>query len=268
MDQTLLQNFADYLSTVSADDLRAEIASPHRLLLESATYRGKQFEIVYAPFDWINPDARLVVVGITPGRQQTENALLEAQRHLRAGASMDIAARAAKSFASFSGPMRTALVAMLDAVGVPRLMGIESTATLWTTDVDQIHFTSALRYPVFVNAENYTGTPSMVRTPLLRAYLDRWLVAEMKALPNAIFVPLGPKVAEALEHAGKQAGIDSARVLTGLPHPSGANAERIACFLGTKSPERASGKTNGFALLKARKTLEEKLRRIPAFATT
>jgi hypothetical protein len=33
-------------------------------------------------------------------------------------------------------------------------------------------------------------------------------------------------------------------VLNGLPHPSGANAERIAYFLGKKAKESLSVKTN------------------------
>jgi hypothetical protein len=38
--------------------------------------------------------------------------------------------------------------------------------------------------------------------------------------------------------------VDERNVLTGMPHPSGANAERIAYFLGTKRREYLSIKTN------------------------
>jgi len=46
-----------------------------------------------------------------------------------------------------------------------------------------------------------------------------------------LFKPLGPKVAQVFEMLIKQGVLDSNQILFGLPHPSGANAERIAYFL-------------------------------------
>jgi hypothetical protein len=46
----------------------------------------------------VNTGASVVIVGITPGRRQARNALLEAHKHLHAGDGYEIAARAAKSF--------------------------------------------------------------------------------------------------------------------------------------------------------------------------
>ena len=74
----------------------------------------------YAPFEHIQHSAKVVIVGITPGEQQARNALLEARRQLIAGASQAMALSKAKVFASFSGPMRANLVAMLDHVGLHR----------------------------------------------------------------------------------------------------------------------------------------------------
>lgn len=42
----------------------------------------------------------------------------------------------------------------------------------------------------------------------------------------------------------KQGKVKTDRVLSGLPHPSGANAERISYFLGRKAKENLSPKTN------------------------
>jgi hypothetical protein len=56
--------------------------------------------------------------------------------------------------------------------------------------------------------------------------------------------------------------IETRKILDGLPHPSGANAERIACFLGTKSPEAASPKTDAHRLIAARENLRQQVRSI------
>lgn len=86
----------------------------------------------------------------------------------------------------------------------------------------------------------------------------RWFALEMKSLPEAIYVPLGPAVAAGVDAVAKGLG-QRERVLSGLPHPSGANAERIAFFLGRKNREDLSSKVEPIRLLAARAQLETKV---------
>lgn len=223
MENDLFSKYASAICSMSEAEPAAEIKRPQRLLLDSAIVRGKRIEVAYAPFDHVNLAADIVIVGVTPGRQQMGNALVEARRALKSGSSESEAMSAAKIFASFSGQMRTNLIAMLDSIGVNRLLGIESAKSLWKGDARRVHFTSALRYPVLVDSSDYSGAPSMLSTPLLREHLTKWFAGEMAALPNAVFVPLGPKVAEAVEMIARQLGLAREQVLAGLPHPSGAN---------------------------------------------
>ncbi len=259
MANDLFSEFRHALRDMSEADLLAEIALPQKLLIASDHTGARTLDVAYAPFDHVNLNADIVIVGLTPGRQQMRNALLEARRCLKAGFSDEAAKSAAKVFASFSGPMRTNLIAMLDSVGVNQALGLASTATLWGADAHRVHFTSALRYPVFVDNENYSGAPSMLSTAVLRKQLMQWFASEMAALPNAVFVPLGPKVTEAVETAAIHLGLSAARVLSGLPHPSGANAERIAFFLGRKKREDVSSKVDADRLLSCRASLEAKI---------
>ena len=57
--------------------------------------------------------------------------------------------------------------------------------------------------------------------------------------------------------------IDKNRILGGLPHPSGANAERIAYFVGRKEKSALSIKTNGAALDASRLDLTRRLQLMP-----
>jgi hypothetical protein len=88
---------------------------------------------------------------------------------------------AAKAFASFSGPLRNNLVAMLDFIGLNSWLGLQSCATLWLGDNYLVHFTSALRFPVFVDGQNYSGQPSITSTPL-RRFLAECLSEEASML--------------------------------------------------------------------------------------
>jgi hypothetical protein len=259
MSNELFSTFAPVLRDMSEAELLAEIERPSKLLIACDTFRGRQLEVAYATFDHINLDADVVIVGQTPGRQQMRNALVEAQRCLMRSKSVEEAMRAAKIFASFSGPMRANLIAMLDCIGVNRALNLSSTSSLWGSDSRRVHFTSALRYPVFVEGENYAGSPSMLSTPLLQKHLMQWFAAEMALLPNAVFIPLGPKVAEAVEAVAKHLHLSLNRILSGLPHPSGANAERIAFFLGRKSRGDISLKVDPERLVNARASLDAKI---------
>lgn len=250
----LFPRFAGVIRQLSQHQIENPL-SVRELRLGDAGIPGRNVEMVYAPFDHVNPSARIVIVGLSPGRQQAANAIRAAQRALRAGANTEVAAQRAKVFASFSGPMRSNLVAMLDAIGIARWLGVKTTATLWERDSHLIHFTSALRYPVFVNGKNWSGTPDMLRSSDMRGWLEAYTGTELSQLEDSLVVPLGPKVSAALNHLADIGRLPRDRILDGMPHPSGANAERIAYFLGKKAAADLSPKTNPSAIDAARASL-------------
>ena len=77
--------------------------------------------------------------------------------------------------------------------------------------------------------------------------------------PKRRAVSLGPKAGQALRHLAGMGLLDPARVLEGLPHPSGANGERVAIFMGRKAPEAASRQTNGPALVASARRLSAQI---------
>lgn len=250
--------FLSYIHAVQQQKIQ-NIADASSLPRSLEIDRDGDISIFYAPFDYVNPNAKLVLVGITPGLTQMRNALHEAKLQLQQGADQTSALIAAKRTGAFSGPMRPNLVAMLDHIKVNKWLGIRSCESLFQNDSSLVHTTSALRYPVFVRGENYNGTPNMTKHPLLRKYLTDYLAEEIRTLGDAIVVPLGPKVSEALEYLVHIGAIDGTRVLEGFPHPSGANAERIAYFLGRKNKDVVSKKTDPVKIDNARAALEKKM---------
>ena len=212
--------------------------------------------VTWAPFDFINRSAELVLVGMTPGRTQAANAIEALQQALAAGKTQNEALEIAKSTASFSGAMRGSLVAMLDAVGVPALFGRTTAQEFFAPGGGLVHFTSALRYPVYLaNGDNYSGAPGPLGHPVLRTMIETHLAEEAAALPKAVWVPLGKDAAASLQHLVGRGALDGRRVLSGLPHPSGANSERIAYFLGRKSRDQLSNRTKADRIDDARERL-------------
>lgn len=257
-----LARFASTIRSASEAEIRAEVTLGGRLTMDKAG----DVTVSYAPFEHVQRGARVVIVGITPGAQQAGNALVELRRKMLAGASDEAALASAKVFASFSGPMRANLVAMLDHVGLARWLGIASTALLWTARHELVNFTSALRYPVLVGGANYNGQPNMTSCEPLRRMLDTALREEAEALPGAVWIPLGPKAAAGVQHLVRMRALDPSRVLDGLPHPSGANAERVAYFVGRKAREALSVKTDPVSLDAARARVTGLVARLPPLA--
>lgn len=251
----LFRRFAPILLSVTEQEVRTDPTLNQRLLLGTAP----PLSIFYAPFDHIQTSAKIVIVGITPGLQQATNALLEAKRQLESRKPLHEALAAAKVFASFSGPMRANLITMLDFIGLNRWAKLSSAASLWAENSDLVHFTSALRYPVLLSGKNYSGSPSMSATPILRQFIERYLKEEADALSEAVWVPLGPAANVGVSHLVASGAIKPDRVLAGLPHPSGANAERIAYFVGRKQKEALSTKTNAALLDEIRDRLTKQV---------
>lgn len=199
----------------------------------------------YSVFDYVNVHAKIVVMGITPGELQANEALRVASLSLKLGHSNDEVVRRAKVAASFAGPMRSNLIALMDYVGIAQGLGITSCESFWSVNAQLVHFTSALRYPVFLNGSNYSGSnPKIPSNRFLREAVVRYTGQELNRLKGALLVPLGPAAESAAEIICEATAFPKSSVVFGLPHPSGANGERIAYFLGKKRREELSRKTN------------------------
>ena len=202
---------------------RLQVTAPELLL-----WRMGQLSIHYAPWDWVNTDAKVMLVGITAGHHQANEALSEVRRCLDAGLSSEDALRSADAVGSFSGPMRANLVSMLDGIGVAEGLGIGSCARLFDTHHHLAAHVSAIDYPVFVDGANYGGAnPPLVRHPALRALVVACLGPRVAMAPAALVLPLGKAAQAAVELLIDQGLLDRDRCVLGFPHPSGANGWRV-----------------------------------------
>lgn len=226
MDTKLFERFATVLRTDSAP-----VARDPRLLIESVG----DVAIYYAPFEYINPDARVVLVGITPGPTQMVNANNEARRALLAGRPNEEAIQMAKGVGAFSGePLRSNLINQLNHWGFHKWLGLRSCDELFSSARNLVQTTSLLRYPVFIGSEGYRGTPDMTKHSLLRKYLLSYFATEVQELKEASFLGLGPQVQKILEQLVKEGILDSKRIINGLLHPSGNCTYRINYLIGDR----------------------------------
>ena len=124
-----IDSFAPTLRGLPDDLTEAEMTRPELLL-----WTDHGWSIYYTPFERVNPAAKVLVVGLTPGRHQMWEATMAAARALREDRSIPEALEAAERTGAFAGRMRSNLVCMLDQIGVAKWLGLDSTELLWTDD--------------------------------------------------------------------------------------------------------------------------------------
>jgi hypothetical protein len=224
--------FARFAPRIAALPARAPLTRDDLLVPDFLLQREGRLAIYYAPFDFVNERAKVALVGITPGFRQMEIAHRAARRAVLAGgrSAADICARV-KYEASFAGPIRRNLVAMLDGIGLPAALGIDSCWALYGDRRDLLHTSAVVRYPVFVDGADWTGhTPPVRRSPVLQEYARDLLPGELRLAADALVVPLGKCASDAVGALAAGGALDPARCLIGLPHPSGANGHRQAQY--------------------------------------
>lgn len=188
----------------------------------------KKLEVYYTPFDYINKNAKVVIVGITPGLHQMKKAYTAVieNKHL----SEEELLHQVKKSASFEGTMRKNLTAMLDELELPRHLGISSSSELFGTASHLVYNTSILPYAVFFNHQNFNGSrPNILKTEMLLQYVKNYFIKDISTMENTFIIPLGVNVSKVLNYFYKNKPI-----LKGFPHPSGSNGHRHKQFRENK----------------------------------
>lgn len=233
--------------------------------------QGK-FGQFYAPFDWINEDADIVLIGITPGKSQAKSALKSLRGALKRGLSPSDAARIAKQSASFEGDMRDIAARLMNRFEMHKLFRLGDASELFEAASHRAHYTSLLRYPVLhwqakkrrdgtkiAGWFDYSGGDSAFSAEILLRSINLHFETEVARFKNAWLIPFGPVPAQALERMIKRGLVDPDRVLPGINHPSGTQWNRHNCQLNTSHDHSACGRNVGCETIRDRSAQLEKI---------
>ena len=178
-------------------------------------------EIYYAPFDYINPKAKIVIIGITPGLQQ----MIQSFQAIKDGKSL----REVKDLSSFKGSMRTTLVKLLDELKINKILKIQSCESLFNINNKYLHSTSLVKYPVFDKGKNYSGV-NILKKKILLDFIEDNFLKELEVFQGSIIVPLGNSVSSTIDYLNTKHQLKLKCFLKGFPHPSGLNARKNIQF--------------------------------------
>ena len=150
----------ELLRTLSAQELEGEVKSPNllRKYPASGSVDPDGIEILWAPFDYVNPKARLLIVGVTPGPEQAIRSYRAVRDAFAKGLDPQNNLEKIKAEASFRGKViEPNLMSLLEHSGVAERVGIDNIDLLWTDEAPKVHFTSTIRYPTFIHGALYNN---------------------------------------------------------------------------------------------------------------
>jgi hypothetical protein len=194
----------------------------------------------YIPFEHIERDARLVLVGITPGPTQLALSYEEAARLIRAGASEEVILREAKRVAGFGGSsMRPNLLRMLKYFDFADIYGLPEAEALWGSHAQLLHSTSVVPHAAFRKDKMFAGSfAEVMASPIFRESFLRDFVGSIPELnPGANFVALGQTPRDALDWCVTNGHLGHDQVLGAFAHPSTSGGSTVDVYLGLKRIE-------------------------------
>jgi len=226
----MFENYCKKIKSLDAFEKKDILNKEFELFCEN------NMKIYYAPHnEIINENAKVFIVGITPGWTQTSIAYKTAHEGLVKKLDYNSIKKECKKNSRFAGSMRKNLIEMLDELNLNKKLNIDTCLKLFGDEDNLLHTTSIIPHPVFINNKNYTGSnPKILDNEILRAYLEKYFYKEVEKLPNALIIPLGKAVEEILEIMISEELVRREQCLLGFPHPSGANGHRKKQFESNK----------------------------------
>jgi len=231
MEQNLpiLKDYVEVIRQLPAKNkyTKEELLIPDLLVEESG-----QIALYYAAHnESFNRNAKIFMIGITPGFAQMEKSIVACKKALEENKPLEEIPYLCKKEGRFAGVLRKNISQMLDEIGLNQCLQISSTMDLFDTDDYLMHTTSLIPYPTFVKGKNYTGhTPELIKNAFLMQYVRANIDRQVEMLKDALYVPMGRCVEEVLKLYIEEGKLKEEQCLIGFPHPSGANVNRKKQF--------------------------------------
>ena len=183
----------------------------------------KKFIFEPTGFNYVNSEAEVVIVGITPGNSQSK------------GERKKMSPKEIKRTYAFKGGIRKNIVKMLDYIGINTLLGIKTCMSLWEEHFGRVELTSLLKDATYVIKSSgktmFKDTKEIAKSVLLTEKFETGFVRDCAQYKKAkIFVACGQGVYEELLKL-KDRGIITAPIVA-IAHPSGNNAMRVLYYMG------------------------------------
>lgn len=229
---TYLPHLEQYYDKIKNLPLKKTYTREELVVPDFLVAAEKEIELYYCTHnEYVNPKAKIFIVGITPGFTQMSQSISTARACIEQNKSLEEMIYLCKKEGRLAGALRKNVIEMLDALELPRELGIQSAKALFDEREDLLHTTSMIPFAAFVKGKNYTGhSPQLLKNEFLMRYVEAHLYPQVALMKDALIIPLGKCVEEVMKVLIAKGCIDENKCLLGFPHPSGANVNRKKQF--------------------------------------
>lgn len=199
----------------------------HVSVIDKPIVVGKHgaYSASYVPFEHTNTNARLVLVGTTPGHTHIKRAAELTAIMLRARQPGLVIQREHKRQVEMGDPLaRPNLLRMLDHFLIPSLVGVPNAATLWDDRFDTIQPLALLPLATTRRGLAFDGSfDEVLDVTLLREQFEALFMARVRqARRDALYIAFGRTAWAALAHAATAGIIQPRQMLGMMPVPTRA----------------------------------------------
>ncbi|MBT2681033.1 hypothetical protein J7E38_18745 [Bacillus sp. ISL-35] len=231
-----MARLVEYIDKIAELPLKESYSRDELLTQEFLLANERRLAVYYCTHnEYVNPNAKVFIVGITPGFQQMSKSIAVARSLIEERFPVSDIPYFCKREARFSGVLRNHIIEMLDDLGLQNWLSLESCSHLFNEKDNLLHTTSLIPYAVFNDGKNYTGhNPKILKNNMLLNFLKSYFEPQAAMLRNALVIPLGKSVEEIMRVYVSEGLLEENNILFGFPHPSGANGHRLQQFTSNK----------------------------------
>jgi len=188
--------------------------------------KNREYKIEKSYMNYVNPQASLIIVGLTPGNTQIEGA----------NTNCDNDPKYKKEHAFKGTTMRNNIIKILSKIDVDKIKNIEVSEDMWNSYPDNnVEFTSILKDAVYYKQKeqwkmlNKITLNQIENNSNLENCFDNGFKKDVQSYKKAkIWIACGSSVASILR------GMELQGTIIEIPHPSGANNGRIKIYLDSQ----------------------------------
>ena len=138
------QHLENYIDTIKKFPIKKKYTKDELLIPKLLVEKEGDIEIYYAPHnEYINPKAKIFIVGITPGFEQMSTAIAEARVCIEEDIPLQVMKYRCKVAGRFSGSLRHNLIALLNQLNLKDYLKIDDASQLFEEADDLLHTISA-----------------------------------------------------------------------------------------------------------------------------
>ncbi len=227
-----LPHLKDYYEKIKELPLKTAYKREELIIPEFLVEAEKEIGLYYCTHnEYVNPKAKVFIVGITPGFTQMSKSISTARACIEENKSLEEIVYLCKKEGRLAGTLRKNVMDMLEALELPKGLGTQNAKALFDEREDLLHTTSMIPFAAFVKGKNYTGhSPQLLKNDFLMSYVEAHFYPQIELMQDALIIPLGRCVEEVIKCLIAEGKVDENKCLLGFPHPSGANVNRKKQF--------------------------------------